>query len=203
MNNLHITQPHFVRCLIPNESKLGGVIDAKLVLQQLQCNGILEGIRMCRKGFPVRVTHSDFLQRYSVLKSRDLNGEGMNEDSKSKCVTVLNDLQMDEEIYTVGESKVLFKNGVVGRLEELRDVALEEKILVIQCYLRKYLAQFEYMKMSSKKIALSVLQANLRLYAEIKSWSWWKLHLNIIPLLELQRQEVSILTLCYQYKFME
>jgi len=41
-----------------------GLLDAELVLHQLQCNGVLEGIRICRKGFPNRMIYSEFKQRY-------------------------------------------------------------------------------------------------------------------------------------------
>ncbi|KAH3748228.1 hypothetical protein DPMN_182666 [Dreissena polymorpha] len=64
MKNLYNTHPHFVRCIIPNELKTPGLIDAGLVLNQLQCNGVLEGIRICRKGFPSRVLYAEFKQRY-------------------------------------------------------------------------------------------------------------------------------------------
>ena len=43
MKTLDATHPHFVRCIIPNELKTGGVLDAHLVLHQLHCNGVLEG----------------------------------------------------------------------------------------------------------------------------------------------------------------
>lgn len=66
MKNLYSTHPHFVRCIIPNEMKQPGIIDAHLVLNQLQCNGVLEGIRICRKGFPNRIIYSEFKQRWEL-----------------------------------------------------------------------------------------------------------------------------------------
>ena len=44
-----------------------GMIDAELVLKQLKCNGVLEGIRICRKGFPNRTSYSEFKQRYVFI----------------------------------------------------------------------------------------------------------------------------------------
>ncbi|KAK6319424.1 hypothetical protein J4Q44_G00106350 [Coregonus suidteri] len=63
MTNLRSTHPHFVRCLIPNESKTPGLMENFLVIHQLRCNGVLEGIRICRKGFPSRIQYGDFKQR--------------------------------------------------------------------------------------------------------------------------------------------
>ncbi|CAJ0927480.1 unnamed protein product [Ranitomeya imitator] len=63
MANLRSTHPHFVRCLIPNEVKTPGIMENHLIIHQLRCNGVLEGIRICRKGFPSRILYGDFKQR--------------------------------------------------------------------------------------------------------------------------------------------
>ncbi|KAK2821895.1 hypothetical protein Q5P01_021960 [Channa striata] len=67
MTNLRSSHPHFVRCIIPNETKTPGAMENPLVMHQLRCNGVLEGIRICRKGFPNRILYGDFKQRDALL----------------------------------------------------------------------------------------------------------------------------------------
>ncbi|EEB97277.1 hypothetical protein MPER_03446, partial [Moniliophthora perniciosa FA553] len=67
MAQLQATQPHFVRCIVPNANKKPGRVDVPLVLDQLRCNGVLEGIRIARKGYPNRLPFVEFRQRYEAL----------------------------------------------------------------------------------------------------------------------------------------
>ncbi|XP_059920731.1 myosin-10 [Gadus macrocephalus] len=64
MATLRNTNPNFLRCIIPNHEKKAGKLSPNLVLDQLRCNGVLEGIRICRQGFPNRIPFQEFRQRW-------------------------------------------------------------------------------------------------------------------------------------------
>ena len=48
-----------------------GEVDPFLVMHQLTCNGVLEGIRICRKGYPNRIIYNDFRTRYVILAPKE------------------------------------------------------------------------------------------------------------------------------------
>ncbi|XP_069125116.1 myosin heavy chain, striated muscle isoform X8 [Argopecten irradians] len=187
MKNLYSTHPHFVRCIIPNELKQPGLVDAELVLHQLQCNGVLEGIRICRKGFPSRLIYSEFKQRYSILAPNAIP-QGFV-DGKTVSEKILAGLQMDPAEYRLGTTKVFFKAGVLGNLEEMRDERLSKIISMFQAHIRGYLIRKAYKKLQDQRIGLSVIQRNIRKWLVLRNWQWWKLYSKVKPLLSIARQE--------------
>ncbi|CAF1238599.1 unnamed protein product [Rotaria sordida] len=198
MTNLKQTHPHFVRCIIPNEIKTGGVLDSHLVLHQLHCNGVLEGIRICRKGFPNRMIYSEFKQRYSILAPNAIPKGFV--DAKKATGDILKDIQLSEELYRVGLTKVFFKAGVLGQLEDMRDVALSKIIATLQAQIRGYVMRKDYRKMLDQRLALGVLQRNCRKYLSLRNWPWWKLYTKVKPLLSVARQEEEMKKLEDEYK---
>merc|ERR1712128_363320 len=67
MTTLHNCAPHFVRCLVPSTHKKPGDVEPPLIMHQLTCNGVLEGVRICMRGFPNRMLYPDFKMRYAIL----------------------------------------------------------------------------------------------------------------------------------------
>ncbi|RKP13419.1 P-loop containing nucleoside triphosphate hydrolase protein [Piptocephalis cylindrospora] len=104
MAQLHSTEPHFVRCILPNGNKRPGKLNVPMVLNQLRCNGVLEGIRITRAGFPSRLTFYDLRQRYEILV-----GGGGYVDGKVSASLLLRALGIDEGGYRVGKSRVFFR----------------------------------------------------------------------------------------------
>ncbi|KAL7983477.1 hypothetical protein Chor_000353 [Crotalus horridus] len=183
MTNLRSTAPHFVRCIIPNESKTPGAMDPFLVLHQLRCNGVLEGIRICRKGFPNRVIYADFKQRYRILNPSAIP-EDKFVDSRKAAEKLLGSLDIEHNQYRFGHTKVFFKAGLLGHLEEMRDERLAKILTLIQARARGKLMQTEFQKMVERRDALLVIQWNIRAFMVVKNWPWMKLFFKIKPLLK-------------------
>uniref|UniRef100_A0A671WI79 Myosin motor domain-containing protein n=1 Tax=Sparus aurata TaxID=8175 RepID=A0A671WI79_SPAAU len=150
MTNLRSTHPHFVRCIIPNETKTPGAMENPLVMHQLRCNGVLEGIRICRKGFPNRILYGDFKQRYRILNPAAIP-EGTFIDSKKGAEKLLGSLDIDHNQYKFGHTKVFFKAGLLGQLEEMRDERLSLIITGIQARARGLLARMEFQKIVERR----------------------------------------------------
>uniref|UniRef100_A0A8C3AVZ5 Myosin heavy chain 7 n=1 Tax=Cyclopterus lumpus TaxID=8103 RepID=A0A8C3AVZ5_CYCLU len=182
MTNLRSTHPHFVRCIIPNETKTPGAMENPLVMHQLRCNGVLEGIRICRKGFPNRILYGDFKQRYRILNPAAIP-DGQFIDSRKGAEKLLGSLDMDHSQYKFGHTKVFFKAGLLGQLEEMRDDRLSLIITGIQARGRGLLARLEFNKIFERRDALYVIQWNIRAFMGVKNWPWMKLFFKIKPLL--------------------
>ncbi|XP_036308077.1 myosin-1 [Pipistrellus kuhlii] len=183
MSNLRSTHPHFVRCIIPNETKTPGAMEHELVLHQLRCNGVLEGIRICRKGFPSRIIYADFKQRYKVLNASAIP-EGQFIDSKKASEKLLGSIDIDHTQYKFGHTKVFFKAGLLGLLEEMRDEKLAQLITRTQARCRGFLARVEYQKMVERRESIFCIQYNVRAFMNVKHWPWMKLYFKIKPLLK-------------------
>ncbi|NXA16418.1 MYH6 protein, partial [Sapayoa aenigma] len=226
MANLKTTHPHFVRCLVPNERKEPGVMDNALVMHQLRCNGVLEGIRICRKGFPNRILYGDFRQRWALGRGlgrrwatpsgliwgvvtslapryRILNPaaipEGQFIDSRKGAEKLLGSIDIDHNQYKFGHTKVFFKAGLLGQLEEMRDERLSRIITRIQARARGQLMRLEFKKIVERRDALLVIQWNLRAFMGVKNWPWMKLYFKIKPLLKSAETEKEMQNMKEEY----
>nr|XP_054501128.1 myosin-1B-like isoform X5 [Agelaius phoeniceus] len=199
MTNLRSTHPHFVRCIIPNETKTPGAMEHELVLHQLRCNGVLEGIRICRKGFPSRVLYADFKQRYKVLNASAIP-EGQFIDSKKASEKLLSSIDVDHTQYKFGHTKVFFKAGLIGLLEEMRDEKLAQLITRTQAMCRGYLARVEYQRRVERRESIFCIQFNIRSFMNVKHWPWMKLFFKIKPLLKSAESEKEMANMKQEFE---
>uniref|UniRef100_A0A8C1MDT5 Myosin-9 n=1 Tax=Cyprinus carpio TaxID=7962 RepID=A0A8C1MDT5_CYPCA len=187
MATLRNTNPNFVRCIIPNHEKKAGKLDPHLVLDQLRCNGVLEGIRICRQGFPNRIVFQEFRQRYEILTPNSIPKGFM--DGKQACVLMIKALELDPNLYRIGQSKVFFRAGVLAHLEEERDMKITDVIINFQAWCRGYVARKAFAKRQQQLTAMRVIQRNCAAYLKLRNWQWWRLFTKVKPLLQVSRQE--------------
>ncbi|XP_064423688.1 myosin-10 isoform X2 [Latimeria chalumnae] len=190
MATLRNTNPNFVRCIIPNHEKRAGKLDPHLVLDQLRCNGVLEGIRICRQGFPNRIVFQEFRQRYEILTPNAIPKGFM--DGKQACAQMIRALELDPNLYRIGQSKIFFRAGVLAHLEEERDLKITDIIILFQAVCRGYLARKAFAKKQQQLSALKVLQRNCAAYLKLRHWQWWRLFTKVKPLLQVTRQEEEL-----------
>ncbi|XP_041075856.1 myosin-10 isoform X2 [Polyodon spathula] len=191
MATLRNTNPNFVRCIIPNHEKRAGKLDPHLVLDQLRCNGVLEGIRICRQGFPNRIVFQEFRQRYEILTPNAIPKGFM--DGKQACERMIRALELDLNLFRIGQSKIFFRAGVLAHLEEERDLKITDIIIYFQAVCRGYLARKAFAKKQQQLSALKVLQRNCAAYLKLRHWQWWRLFTKVKPLLQVTRQEEEML----------
>ena len=180
MSQLHSTHPHFVRCILPNHKKRPKHFHAPLVLDQLRCNGVLEGIRIARTGFPNRLSFSEFRQRYEVL-CRDMPKGCLEGQAASQII--LEKLNLDRSLYRVGISKVFFRAGVLAELEEKRDTLIREIMSRFQSVARGFTQRRTAHKRLYRAEATRIIQHNFQVYLNLTHNPWWRLFVRMRPLL--------------------
>uniref|UniRef100_A0A667ZA00 Myosin motor domain-containing protein n=1 Tax=Myripristis murdjan TaxID=586833 RepID=A0A667ZA00_9TELE len=198
MTNLRSTHPHFLQQLFPLTSSL---MENFLVIHQLRCNGVLEGIRICRKGFPSRILYGDFKQRYKVLNASVIP-EGQFIDNKKAAEKLLGSIDVDHTQYKFGHTKVFFKAGLLGTLEEMRDEKLAELVTMTQALCRAYLMRREFVKMMERRDSIFTIQYNIRSFMNVKNWPWMHLYFKIKPLLKSAETEKELAQMKENYEKM-
>ncbi|CAB4054204.1 MYH6_7 [Lepeophtheirus salmonis] len=162
-------EPHFIRCIVPNGNKAPGEIDSALVLHQLTCNGVLEGIRICMRGFPIEC----------LLDPQ-------------KITELICTSKIDKEKFRVGHTKIFFRAGVLGYLEEVRDDIVLKLVRFLQGQIFGLLARREYSRKKKQREYLKVIQRNFRKYMRLRNWGWFSIIQKTRPLIGMVNIEEEI-----------
>ena len=178
MKTLYATDPAFIRCVVPNTHKTPGVIDPGLVMHQYQCNGVLAGIAICRKGFPNKLLYPEFKSRYNILAAAAVAKAKKDKDAADAVMTVIG---LDPEKFRLGHTKVFFRAGILGYMEEVREDRIGCVLSWLQAQARGKASRLIFKKLQDQKLSLYCLQRTIRNYYIGKTWLWWQLWLDIKP----------------------
>merc|ERR1719282_2152139 len=113
-------------------------------------------------------------------------------DGKVASEKLIGALQLDESEFRIGHTKVFFRSGIIGELEDMRDERLSKILSQFQAYCKGSLQRVEYKKMRDRRVGLACLQRNIRKYFGMKNWTWWKLYVQVLPMLTVAAAEADM-----------
>lgn len=149
METLSSTEPHYIRCVKPNNVLKPAIFENLNIIQQLRCGGVLEAIRISCAGYPTRRTFYEFLLRFGVLAPEVLDG---NYDDKVACQMILD--KMGLKGYQMGKAKVFLRAGQMAELDARRAEVLGNAANKIQRQIRTYIARKEFISIRKAAIQL-------------------------------------------------
>merc|ERR1712165_277852 len=180
MTTLHSTEPHFIRCIVPNTHKKPLETETPLIMHQLTCNGVLEGIRICMRGFPNRMLYPDFKSRYQILGASEI---ASSDDNKTGVYALMDKIEFPRERYRLGHTKVFFRAGALAALEEARDNIVLKLVRYLQAECYGFQKRKEFTKKRDQRELMKVIQRNFRKYASLRNWGWFIIIQKTRPLI--------------------
>uniref|UniRef100_A0A8B9VNN5 non-specific serine/threonine protein kinase n=1 Tax=Anas zonorhyncha TaxID=75864 RepID=A0A8B9VNN5_9AVES len=145
LSKMVVGQPHFVRCIKPNNDRQANKFDKEKVLVQLRYTGILETARIRRQGYSHRILFANFIKRYYLICYKT------NDDppvSPETCAAILEKAHLDN--WVLGKTKVFLKYYHVEQLNLMRKETVD-MIILIQAYVRGWLVSRRYKKIKEQR----------------------------------------------------
>ncbi|CCI42944.1 unnamed protein product [Albugo candida] len=147
---INTTEPHFIRCIKPNDTTNPKEFIQKRVLEQIRCGGVLEAVKISRCGYPVRIAHETFIQKYRCVLGS--HGEQVHEvkELAEKLMSKHEHFgQKTQQLkpLQVGKSKVFCMTSTYEQLERARACALYITVVVLQRYLRGFQQRRQYQRL--------------------------------------------------------
>lgn len=146
---LSSTEPHYIRCVKPNNLLKPAIFEHKNVLQQLRCGGVMEAIRISCAGYPTRKTFDEFVDRFGLLAPEALD---RSSDEVTACKRILEKVGLKG--YQIGKTKVFLRAGQMAELDTCRSEILGKSASIIQRKVRSYLARRSFVSIRLSAIQL-------------------------------------------------
>ncbi|KAL2325366.1 hypothetical protein Fmac_024424 [Flemingia macrophylla] len=147
METLNSTEPHYIRCVKPNNLLKPAIFENNNIMQQLRCGGVLEAIRISCAGYPTRRAFFEFINRFGLLGPEVMES---NCDEKTGCQKILE--KMGLKGYQIGKTKVFLRAGQMAELDARRSQVLSNAAKVIQRRIRTHQARKHYLALRKQTI---------------------------------------------------
>ncbi|XP_057518860.1 myosin-9-like isoform X2 [Amaranthus tricolor] len=152
METLNSTEPHYIRCVKPNNQLKPAIFENMNVMQQLRCGGVLEAIRISCAGYPTRRTFFEFISRFKLLAPEAIKE---NNAEKDVCAKILEKMGLTG--YQIGKTKVFLRAGQMAELDSRRAEKLNNAARTIQRKIRTHIARQHFLALRRAAIVIQTL----------------------------------------------
>ncbi|KAL0383589.1 UNVERIFIED_CONTAM: Myosin-11 [Sesamum calycinum] len=144
MDTLNSTEPHYIRCVKPNNLLKPAIFENVNIMQQLRCGGVLEAIRISCAGYPTRKTFmNSFIGLVFLLQSND---------EKAACQKILEKMGLAGA--QSGKTKVFLRAGQMAELDARRALKLSNAAKTIQRKVRTHIARKHFLALQKAAICM-------------------------------------------------
>ncbi|XP_024007808.1 myosin-7 isoform X2 [Eutrema salsugineum] len=154
LESLSTTEPHYIRCVKPNNLLKPEIFENINILHQLRCGGVMEAIRISCAGYPTRKPFNEFLTRFKILAPETTK---TSYDEVEACKKLL--AKADLKGFQIGKTKVFLRAGQMAELDAHRAEVLGHSARIIQ---RKVLSYQTRKKFLLLQVASTEIQALCR-----------------------------------------
>nr|XP_043636269.1 myosin-9-like isoform X2 [Erigeron canadensis] len=183
MEILNCTEPHYIRCVKPNNLLKPSIFENVNIVQQLRCGGVLEAIRISCAGYPTRKSFSEFVNRFSILAPEVKKG---NLNAKVACKKILDKVGLQGS--QIGKTKVFLRAGQMAELDALKTQKLSNAAKFMQRRIRTHIVRKHFLALKKSaivcqsfcrgKLACNLYQHMKKSTASLKIQTSFRRHLS-------------------------
>ncbi|XP_031397303.1 myosin-6-like isoform X3 [Punica granatum] len=152
LETLSATEPHYVRCVKPNNLLKPSSFENSNVLQQLRCGGVMEAIRISCAGYPTRKTFDEFVSRFGIFSPDVLRG---GTDEVAACKKILEKANLQG--YQIGKTKLFLRAGQMAEMDARRNEVLGISAIKIQRKVRTYFTRKSFIMLQHSAIQIQAI----------------------------------------------
>ncbi|XVF57182.1 hypothetical protein PTKIN_Ptkin06aG0183400 [Pterospermum kingtungense] len=149
MDTLNSTEPHYIRCVKPNNLLKPAIFENVNIMQQLRCGGVLEAIRISMAGYPTRKPFFEFTNRFGLLNPEALEG---NYDERTACKKILEKTGLQG--FQIGKTKIFLRAGQMAELDARRTEVLSNAAKTIQRRIRTHISRRRFLALRQAAVDL-------------------------------------------------
>ncbi|CAF3307815.1 unnamed protein product [Rotaria sp. Silwood2] len=138
-------QPHYVRCIKPNENQAPGEWNASSTIEQVKYLGLVANIEVRKAGFVYRREFAKFLSRYAILTKQ--TWPKWNGKVTDGVMHIVDTMHLDRREVQLGNTKVFIKSPEsLHILEDMRLRKFDNYARIIQRAMKRFCAVRVYQK---------------------------------------------------------